>query len=253
MSAILCFSKCLDQMAGTNLRHQPSGTLATWDLHFEKSIRGISQSISRWMSLIELAFAGDYDAVVALLDGDLANSAQRDELGHSAFFSAVIGKQLEVCKLLVSRGFDVNEQSSEFGFTLLHKACRAGSFEICKLLVESGADVHVRDPKGSDAIYNTITGSGDLRICQYLVSKGASCDGAFRLACFNGQLKIATWLLDETEKGMMTFMTGLGQYSNTNFKAAICRWRRCSSNRSNQRQRLSRQHRPASGLPTGSP
>jgi ankyrin repeat protein len=158
------------------------------------------------MSLIKLAFAGDYNGVLALLEENPEKSNECDELGHSALFCAVIGKHLQVCELLVARGFDVNEQSSEFGFTLLHKACLGGSFEICKLLVESGADVSAKDPKDSDAIYNAITGDGDVAMCQYLIRKGARSDGAFHLACFNGKIDVARWLLEEKAKGVRAFV-----------------------------------------------
>jgi ankyrin repeat protein len=127
-------------------------------------------------------------------------------LGHSALFCAVIGKHVEICRILLERGFDANETSADFGFTVLHKACFSGSLEICKMLVERGADVSYKDSKDSDALYNAITGAGDLTMCQYLVSKGASREGALHLACFNGKLEVVAWLLDEASNGKSSIL-----------------------------------------------
>jgi ankyrin repeat protein len=153
------------------------------------------------MSLIKLARDGDYAGVVRLLTDRPSIANETDELGHSALFCAVIGRHVEICRVLLEAGLDPNETSAEFGFTVLHKACFSGSLEICTMLVERGADVSCKDPKDSDALYNAITGAGDLTMCQYLISKGASRDGALHLACFHGKQDVVAWLLDAVAIG----------------------------------------------------
>ena len=149
------------------------------------------------MSIVKLAYKGDYDGVQALLNENPDMIREVDEFGHSALFGAVISKRLDICRFLVEHGADVNEQSAEFRFTVLHKACLGGCFDICQFLVENGADVTVKDQKDSDALYNAITGAGDLLMCQYLIEKGADAEGALHLASFNGKCDIVEWLLNE--------------------------------------------------------
>ena len=154
-------------------------------------------------SLGKLAFEGDYRGIVQRLENDPSLIQETDDFGHSALFSAVIGKQLKICSYLIVKGCDVNERSLEFGFTLLHKACLTGSLDICKLLVENGADVRAQDHKESDAMYNAITGAGDLEMCRYLTIKGASIVGMLHLSCFSGKLEIVRWLIEEHNQGQV--------------------------------------------------
>jgi len=149
------------------------------------------------MSIIKLSYEGNYDGVLALLEENPDSIREVDEFGHSALFGAVIYKRYEVCKLLIERGANVNEQSKQFGFTVLHKACLVGSMEICHLLVSNGANVALKDQKDSDALYNAITGAGDLIMCKYLVEHSQDAEGVLHLACFNGKLAVVEWLLNE--------------------------------------------------------
>lgn len=149
------------------------------------------------MSIVKLTYEGDYEGVQSLLNENPDIISEVDEFGHSALFGAVISKRLDICRLLVEHGANVNEQSKEFGFTVLHKACQGGCDDICRYLVDNGADVTMKDQKDSDALYNAITGAGDLQMCQYLVEKGADAEGALHLASFNGKCDIVEWLLNE--------------------------------------------------------
>lgn len=150
-----------------------------------------------FMAFIKLVYDGDINGVKALLDNEPLLIDEVDEFGHSALFGAVISKRLDICRLLVEHGANVNEKSQEFGFTVLHKACQGGCFDICQFLVSHGADVNMKDQKDCDALYNAITGAGDLNLCQYLIEQGADAEGALHLASFNGKCDIVEWLLNE--------------------------------------------------------
>jgi hypothetical protein len=60
---------------------------------------------------------------------------------------------LEVVKLLIERGADVNAQDTLDGRTALMGAAHKGRDDVVKLLVEHGADLAIRDIGSRDSIH----------------------------------------------------------------------------------------------------
>ena len=63
--------------------------------------------------------------------------------------SAAAGRHIEVCRVLVAAGADVNARQHG-GFTPLHEAAQHGDIELVELLLSAGADPAIRDRRGPD-------------------------------------------------------------------------------------------------------
>jgi ankyrin repeat protein len=107
--------------------------------------------------MIETDFGGD------------ANLARGDGL-TLLHFAAAYADNLEVAKVLVSMGANVNAKE-QTGITPLHNAARFGNVEIAKLLISKGANVNAK-------LFNGVTPlevaqkRGDTAMVQYLSSVG---------------------------------------------------------------------------------
>lgn len=61
--------------------------------------------------------------------------------------------RIKMMRLLIEHGADVNAKSLEHGYTVLQRAVRNGQTEAVKLLIEHGADVNARNGVGLTAMY----------------------------------------------------------------------------------------------------
>ena len=132
-------------------------------------------------------------------------------------------KVLEIFKLAVDSGFDVNKDE---GF-LVNRFIERGNLEIVKFLVSKGADIHVEDEwplrqaieegsleivkflvsKGADihAVNNfplrRAIEEGFIEIVKFLVSQGANIhaedNDAVKRAAFNGHLEVVKFLVSK--------------------------------------------------------
>lgn len=68
-----------------------------------------------------------------------------NRLGHTALTMACINGRLEAVQDLIDRGASVNRRSVLMGNTALHCASMAGKVEVCKLLLKCGIDLNVKD------------------------------------------------------------------------------------------------------------
>jgi ankyrin repeat protein len=105
--------------------------------------------------LVSMIRSGDADGVSKLISKhprlkEIDLMAERR--GNITPLSASVGlDQLEVCKVLISLGADINTQDKAGG-TPLHTAVRKGNTEIVSLLIQEGADVRVRDLRGESPL-----------------------------------------------------------------------------------------------------
>lgn len=88
--------------------------------------------------LLHASAEGDKEQVVTLLDEGMDVDAGSPILGTRALMLAAWNNRIDMVRLLLDRGADVNAQDAT-GWTALHAAAFAGNTEIMQLLLERGA------------------------------------------------------------------------------------------------------------------
>lgn len=97
-----------------------------------------------------------------ILEHNVDIDAVSDDRGYSAVMDAVWKNNLELTKVLIGRGANLNFISRD-GQSVLVLAVGGGNYEICKLLAESGADPDVKDQMGMSALeYANLFGKKDI-------------------------------------------------------------------------------------------
>lgn len=97
------------------------------------------------------AFFGGVDVAEALLAaGADIEAVSRNAMGARPLHSAAAGRHLDVSRLLIERGADVNA-SQHGGFVPLHQAAQHGDGELAEVLLAAGADRDARLDDGRTA------------------------------------------------------------------------------------------------------
>ena len=89
--------------------------------------------------------------------------------GDTALIRACEYGHLEVVKLLIENGAELNMQEEGDGDTALILACRRGHLEIAKLLIKKGADIHKQDKRGNTALILAVK-NNNIETCKVLLS-----------------------------------------------------------------------------------
>ena len=97
--------------------------------------------------LISAVAANDVEQVREILKGKPDLEA-RDSFGGVALHGAMFGKDIEIVKLLIDNGCDINVQGTSNGYTPLHDAVWANNVEAAKLLIEKGAKLDIEAKHG---------------------------------------------------------------------------------------------------------
>ena len=93
-------------------------------------------------------FFGQTESVKALLDaGADVNLASREAMKVTPLASASAARQLEIARLLIAHGADVNARAAS-DFTPLHESAASGKLDFAQLLLEHGADVNAKTTDG---------------------------------------------------------------------------------------------------------
>ncbi|MBQ0002486.1 MAG: ankyrin repeat domain-containing protein [Treponema sp.] len=97
-----------------------------------------------------------------ILNHNVDIDAVSNDRGYSAVMDAVWKNNLELTKVLIERGANLNFTSRD-GQSVLVLAVGAGNYEICKLLAEAGADPDIKDQMGMSALeYANLFGKKDI-------------------------------------------------------------------------------------------
>ena len=81
--------------------------------------------------------------------------------GWTPLYSAANKGYLEIVKLLIENGADINKSNND-GWTPLYSAADKGHLEVVKLLIENGADINKSNNNGwftllfIECLFNTI-------------------------------------------------------------------------------------------------
>ena len=90
---------------------------------------------------------------------------------NNALFDAVHLGDIDIAKLLIENGADINTQK-EFGNTSLHLAVREKNFDLVKLLIEYGADVNIKNNADWTPLHWTAS-NGYYDVAKLLIENGA--------------------------------------------------------------------------------
>jgi len=91
------------------------------------------------------AFFGKPEAARVLLEhGADVGAWTRNAFANQPLHAAAAGRHIEVCRVLVAAGADVDARQHG-GFTPLHEAAQHGDIELVELLLSAGADPAIRD------------------------------------------------------------------------------------------------------------
>ena len=125
---------------------------------------------SKYTHLHECAKAGDTSCVIKELAKGSPGLKIQDDAGMTALHIASSRCHLEIVKLLLELGADVNEKAKE-GATPLHFAAQEDCLETVKFLLESGADINAKDDEGRTPLVRAIQWENE-DIASYLQASG---------------------------------------------------------------------------------
>lgn len=151
-----------------------------------------------------------YDAVlknnleiIKLLLAKGADINKRTKSGYSSLELAVRHENIEIAEFLIKNGIDVNTVEEDFGHSPLYKAAITNNdLHMVKLLVENGANINQKDKYGESILYEA-TAYENIEIVKFLVDNGVDVniqnnDGCTALhnAIYSERMDIAKILVD---------------------------------------------------------
>ncbi|CAG2188589.1 unnamed protein product [Mytilus edulis] len=157
---------------------------------------------------------GRYDTVKFLLDlnGRTINSrvdtTKKNRAGWSPLHTACIKGHIEVVKLLIKVGMNINDKTNS-GSTPLHKACQEGHFDTVKLLLDLNSqvsnglvDTTIKDEKGWLAVH-VACDNGHIEVVKLFFEVGINLNvisnsgsTPLYLACKRGHFETAKYLIE---------------------------------------------------------
>ncbi len=153
-------------------------------------------------TLIQACKDGELAKVTqAVTDGADLNKKNPDN--QTPLYIAVANKHKPIVEYLLSKGANISEKNGEYGSSALHKACASGALDIAKVLVNAGADVNLKSDEGYTPLSNAVSNNKQITV-KYLISNGANIGekngklgvSVLHKACMNGNLEIAKILVD---------------------------------------------------------
>ena len=126
----------------------------------EASVRRLSPD--GFTALHLAAFFGKPEVARMLLDaGASVDTYTTNDFANQPLHAAAAGRHLEVCRVLVAAGADVNA-TQHGGYTPLHEAAQHGDIEMVELFLSAGAVPSLRVAEGTPADLAEAAGHPDV-------------------------------------------------------------------------------------------
>ncbi|XP_025832280.1 ankyrin repeat domain-containing protein 17 isoform X2 [Agrilus planipennis] len=165
--------------------------------------RSVHETSEEGESLLSLACSAGYFELAQVLLAMHANVEDRGIKGEcTPLMEAASAGHLDIVRLLVAHGADVNAQSSS-GNTPLMYGCAGGHTEVVKFLLEHGANVEDHNENGHTPLMEAAS-AGHVELAKILLMHGAGInthsnefkETALTLACYKGHLDMVRFLLE---------------------------------------------------------
>eukprot|EP00009_Paramoeba_aestuarina_P017922 CAMPEP_0201528256 /NCGR_PEP_ID=MMETSP0161_2-20130828/37783_1 /ASSEMBLY_ACC=CAM_ASM_000251 /TAXON_ID=180227 /ORGANISM="Neoparamoeba aestuarina, Strain SoJaBio B1-5/56/2" /LENGTH=331 /DNA_ID=CAMNT_0047929457 /DNA_START=215 /DNA_END=1206 /DNA_ORIENTATION=+ len=150
--------------------------------------------------LNDLCFKGDTGEVLRLLGGGEYTATQQSDDGETPLHCAAEGGHIELVKILLSKGADINAKT-KFGTTPLHCAAWQGDSKMVSVLLAHGANLRLENTYG-EVPFHCAAREGKVSVVDLLLRQGANIDGtdwfggtALSKAAERGHLSVVESLL----------------------------------------------------------
>jgi ankyrin repeat protein len=124
--------------------------------------------------LILLCENDQTDLIVIMLSEKNVNLEVKDENEASPLIITCIKKNIEMCKLLLLHGANINS-SDKFGNTALHYCSIYGYLNILDILIKNGANIEAKNNIGQTPLHNASLCSQSI-ILDKLIENGANIE-----------------------------------------------------------------------------
>jgi ankyrin repeat protein len=127
------------------------------------------------IALMKACEAGNLADIEKALDaGAYVNHKDRDNYNNTPLIITSFKPNIELSKMLISRGGDVTRKNG-WGFSPLHIASQEGNIELAKLLIYEGANVNDKNDFEHTPLRLAVI-NGHKEMVKLLLSKGATID-----------------------------------------------------------------------------
>lgn len=118
-------------------------------------------------ALMDAAQSGDLETLKALIAQNVNVDVQDDDDDSTALICAAYLGQIDVIKLLIGCGADLNIQN-KWGNTALVLAAASGHVECVKLLIDAGADLDIKNNSERTALGEAVSGRRNENVIELL-------------------------------------------------------------------------------------
>ena len=146
--------------------------------------------------------ASDAVALKALLEAG-AKVDESDYFVGTALHAAVSQGSVDIARILIEHGADLEAESEQLGARAVHLAASFGDVAMLELLLDSGAELNAQDDQGKTALHRAANFGGEEAVA-LLLNRGADIEQKDSLygrpplvqAAVAGKIRIVTLLVE---------------------------------------------------------